>query len=405
MTTIPARSLEFVNPDPQAYIDAIGRAVREGARTVRIAPASVQAVSLTNIVRAQLPADVKVEGLAELPAIPWHDAVDTATVYALLPREKQDVSPMLLHFLDWRGGWLIAPETARFFAYSPLFLVSIPKAGTHLLYQLARKLGYRDGVELKDSAEPRHWYCLEYSNSHTAAPDFFIDSARRKPFGNRTHPFPHTPTLFIYRNPLDIWVSEANEYHKDAAILFRGYLSELPFSERLELLLNDPWLLGSVRDRVGKFLAWLEFPNVIPLSYEELVGAPGGGDDRIQEDLVWSIQLKLHTPGQPQQIGAGIVDPDSPAFHKGRIGNYRKVLPPRLFERFLRRDQDFMEKLGYVDSDLMHAPIRPARAEQFRRRPLRLSALNNDDTPSVIDESLSRSRAGETSTGAPPASR
>jgi len=309
---------------------------------------------------------------------------------------------MLLHFLDWRAGWLIAPETARFNAHSPLFLVSIPKAGTRLLYRLARNLGYRDGVELKDMAEPAHWYCLEYSNPHTAAPDFFIGSARREPFANRAHPFPRTATLFIYRNPLDIWVSEANDYHKDAAILFRGYLSELPFHERLDRLLFDPWLLGSVRDRVAKFLAWLEFPNVIPLSYEELVGAAGGGDDRIQEDLVWSIQLKLHTPGQPQQIGAGIVDADSPTFDEGRIGNYRKVLAPRLFDRFLRRDQDFMEKLGYADSDLMHAPVPPARAEEFRRRPLRLSTVNNDETPSG-DYDSSRSGPGETSTGVSPA--
>ena len=106
MSTIPARSLEFVNPNPQAYIDAIGSAVRDGAKTVRIAPGTVQAVSLTNMVRAQLPADVKVEALAELPAIPVRNSgpTDAATVYALLPREKQDLSPMLLHFLDWRGG-------------------------------------------------------------------------------------------------------------------------------------------------------------------------------------------------------------------------------------------------------------------------------------------------------------
>ena len=283
--------------------------------------------------------------------------------------------------------------------------MSIPKAGTRLLYQLARKLGYRDGVELKDFAEPAHWYCLEYSKSHTAAPDFFRDSARRRHFGRRAHPFSRTPTLFIYRNPLDIWVSEANEYHKDSNALFHGYLSDLPLKERLGRLLYDPWLLGSVRDRVGKFLAWLEFPNVIPLSYEELVGAKGGGHDRIQEDLIWSIQLKLHAPGQPQQIGAGIVDRDSPSFDKGSIGSYRNVLPQQLFDEFLRGDQDFMDILGYADSDLIRAPVPPARAEQFRRRPLQLSRANYDETPSVIKESHTRSGPGETSTAVPPAAQ
>lgn len=135
-------------------IGAIAGAVRDGARVVRILRGSVKAVSLADFVRAQLPADVQVEALAEVPAVPAPDAArEETSAYVLVPREGDDLSSMLRHFLDWRGGWLIGPETARFHARSPLFLVSVPKSGTSFLYQLVRQLGYRDGVELLGYAE------------------------------------------------------------------------------------------------------------------------------------------------------------------------------------------------------------------------------------------------------------
>jgi hypothetical protein len=326
-----------------------------------------------------------VVALAEMPAEltlrPTREV--TPTIYALFPQEEKDLPALLLQFLDWQGGWLIAPKTKRFYAESPLFLVAIPNAGAHLSYQLARRIGYRDGIEFTGIAKPAHWYCLEDSNLHTSAPDFFIDSARRTPFGNRAHPFPRTPTLFLYRNPLDILVSEANSYGEDGKGTLGGYLSELSFDERLARLLFDRWLLGSIRDRIGKFLAWLDFPNVIPLSYEELIGARGGGDDLVRERLVWSIQLKLHVPGQPGQIGEAILDEGSPTINKHSIGSYRQALPQRVFDRFSRFDQDFMELLGYDGCDMNQTSFPPARAGDFRRRPLKLSMVNHDETPFV----------------------
>jgi len=68
MTAIPSRSLAFVESNPDAYIDAIWNAVQNGARTVRIAPASVESVRLHDILRAKLPPEIEVVALAEIPA-------------------------------------------------------------------------------------------------------------------------------------------------------------------------------------------------------------------------------------------------------------------------------------------------------------------------------------------------
>lgn len=384
-----SRALEFVAPNSEAYSKAILIAIQNGARGISIYPATTGAKRLAATLSSHLPKDVELIVLAEFPAEPsLAQGANRPPVFVLMPESDEELPELLLKFLDWEGVWIIAPKTARFYANNPLFLISIPKAGTHLLYELARQMGYGDGVELTGFTQPAHWYCLEYSNSHTAAPDFFIDSVRRNPFGNRTHPFPRTPALFIYRNPLDILVSEANYYHRDGKASFSGYLSNLAFEQRVERLISDPWLLGSIRDRIAKFVAWLEFSNVIPISYEELVGTHGGGDDRVRESLVWSLQLKLQVPGRSAQIAGSLLDQNSPTFHKGKIGGYREALSDQAFADFYKLDQDFMRVLGYADSDKKTVPFPPARAEEFRRRLLRLSAVDHGETPVTVGTCL-----------------
>ena len=137
-----------------------------------------------------------------------------------------------------------------------------------------------------EEPKPGLWYCLESSNTHTSAHHFFRDTVHRSHFGNRLHPFPKSPVIFIYRNPLDIVVSEANYYHEDGKTAFSGYLNHLCFEERLIRLIDDPWLLGTIMDRVAKFAAWLDFQNVVPVSFEELVGHEGGGSRKVQRKLI-----------------------------------------------------------------------------------------------------------------------
>lgn len=267
---------------------------------------------------------------------------------------------------------VLAPRTEDFFINRPLFLVSIPKSGSHLLYRLAEVLGYAPGIVPEDFPRPGHWYFLEYYNSHTAARDFFVDSSfRRAPWSNSHHAFASSPVLFIYRHPLDVLVSEANYFHREEKSIFAGYLAALSFEQRLHRLLDDPWLLGSIRDRVGAFAPWLEFPNVVPLSFEELVGPDGGGDAEEQRRLVWSLQLKLQAPGEPHALAARLFDRASPTFFQGRAGAWRSALSKEHLGRFRALNQDFMHALGY-DLEAGPGPA-PRRADEFRHRPLRLA--------------------------------
>src|SRR5688500_14471543 len=205
MTMSLMRVLQFVEPTLDAYASSVMRDIKDGARLVRFYPDNDVTQKLAAGFGKNPPDGVRLEILSELSSqvLSEGNAVEGPTVYVLVPDRDEQLPELLLRFLNWKGGWVIAPQTNRYYAFNPLFLISIPKAGTHLLYNLVRRMGYRDGVELIDFGEPAYWYCLEYSNSHTTVADFFIDSVRRSPFGNRAHPFPRTPTLMIYRNPLD----------------------------------------------------------------------------------------------------------------------------------------------------------------------------------------------------------
>ena len=285
----------------------------------------------------------------------------------------------LLAFLD-EDVTVVAPPGPPL----PLFLISIPKSGTHLLYELARALGYHDGVVCPDSPAAGTWYCIEFSNSHTRAADFLVDTTRRAAFGNKHHPFFRSPALFIYRNPRDILVSESNWFHKAKNSPLAGYLSSLPQEERLQRLADDPWLLGSIRERVGAFIPWLDFPNVIPLSFEELVGSRGGGSDQAQLDLIWSLQLKLRIPGRPADIARKVFNPESPTFTEGRIGAWREQLTPQVKDKLRTLGTDYLDIYGYADE----AATLSSRAGEFRRRPLRLAADDFSATPIGVEMGL-----------------
>jgi hypothetical protein len=236
-----------------------------------------------------------------------------------------------------------------------------------------------------DFPKPRHWYYLEYSNAHTSARDFFIDSVRRSPNGMRDHPFVRNPSVMIYRHPLDILVSEADYYHRDGKTAFCGYLQGLSAEERLLRLIDDPWLLGSLRDRLANFVAWVDMPSVIPVAFEDLVGPQGGGDTDRQRRTLWALMLKLHVPGDPTELQARVFNPDSPTFNAGRLGRHREVLTDRAWEALRRLPQDVMQAFGYGGD----SPF-PSRSDEFRRRVPRYVQTKFEDEPVIIEQDFCR---------------
>lgn len=253
----------------------------EFAQHVHIVPRGPKALALAQEIFAHRP-DLLLTTASDAgppPAPPFclGDPGDADAIVLLYnSADAEAIADALLGEVERKAGLVLAPKSSGYFEARPLYVVSVPKAGTHLLFELVHAFGYSSGELNGDRPKEGHWHCLEYSNTHTRAPDFFIDSVRRAPYGNRQHPFARTPTVFMYRNPLDILVSEANYYPKSGRTIYSNYFDGLEFNERIKCLISDPWLLGSFRDRMAAFVPWFRFSNVLPVSFEELVGEQGG---------------------------------------------------------------------------------------------------------------------------------
>ncbi|MBV8537571.1 MAG: DUF4604 domain-containing protein [Alphaproteobacteria bacterium] len=370
------RSVQFVSPTEGAFLGAIAAAVAAGARRLHVPVANPLALSVARQAAARFPDVAIAVGGAD-------DEAEPAPVAVVCETDGERMTAALMGYVDRAEVTVIAAITDHYWNRRPLFLISIPKSGTHLLSELAYAFGYASGGDCHPSAMPGHWHFLEFTNTHTAATDFFVDTVRRAPHGNRAHPFAYHPSLFIYRNPLDIVASEANYYHEDGSTSFAGYLSSLSYEQRLLRLIDDRWLLGSIRDRVAKFAAWLEFSTVLPVSYEELVGAQGGGSDAAQRDLVWSLMLRLHVPGRPADIAARVFNPEAATFRAGRIGSHERHFTPAAWEKFRALPQDFMQVFGYGERPAA-APWLPSRRDEFRRRLPHYSRADAGKTAFVV---------------------
>ena len=368
------RKLLFAPPTVEGFREVLSPLCADGVQRVSLIGDNALADLLLD---ADWMQDIRVERTASFDEM---ERVDSSVILFTETRGEK-LGHQLLSCLD-RKTVLVAPVTEWHFSKKPLFLVSIPKAGTHLLYELASALGYHEGVEPPEFPIRQTWYCLEYSNSHTVAADFFVDTVRRSPFGNRHHSFMQSPTLFIYRHPLDILVSEAHYYHREGKTAFAGWLSQCDFQERLTRLLEDNWLLGSLRSRIGGFLPWLDFPNVIPFSFEELVGAEGGGSDEEQCDLIWSIQLKLQVPGNPEEFASRVFNSNSPTFRSGKIGEYQQHLSSPCIANFAKNNLDILQQLGYPDDGTLGLPV---KKDTHRRRLISYSCTDYEGTPLTIE--------------------
>ena len=357
--------LDFVDNSDEALTVATGDLIAQG-RIVTLYPCNERAKTITEAIRARHPT-LRVS-LADNKIVLQPDSVGgESNAWTLLESDGTTLAAILMKFVDCKEIHLVTPVTDRHSSRNALFLISIPKSGTHLVYELLKAFGYHRGETAPQNPRPQHWYFINSGTPHTAAPDFFFYHPWRQHAAHMAHPFHGSPAVFGYRHPYDILLSEASWYSSTDV---KGYLAGLSGDEIIVRLVNDPWLFGSLRDRIGKFAAWLSFPSVIPVSYEELVGPRGGGSAERQRALIWSLQLKLQVAGVPDEIAATLYNPRSETFRTGRAGDYRSVLPQEARRQLALLASDYLEVFGYSADFEAGNPIYPRRADEFRQRPL-----------------------------------
>ena len=151
-------ALVRVEPTPDAFAEAVSGVVRRGAGSLAVLPDDAFAKELRD----------------RVPRVQRADP-DHADILCLTYRLREPLEEALHAQLDRTKGTVIIPRVVGHGLDRPLFLISIPKAGTHLLYRLAEQLGFHPAVICPEIPAPANWYCLEYSNSHTVPRDFFVE--------------------------------------------------------------------------------------------------------------------------------------------------------------------------------------------------------------------------------------
>ena len=290
-----------------------------------------------------------------------------------------DVSQALHACID-RNISVIAPITEYHCSKRTVFLLSIPKSGTHMVIRLLDLMGLSRSPER--APQPGTWSTPVGYHYHAPCRDlmrgdWFDPMGRQLLF--------RSPAIFVYRNPLDIIVSELDWFVRSEHA-FSGYLNCCANrSEQLARLIADDTVMGSIRDRINGYVGWMNFNNVISVSYEELVGERGGGSQAEQLDAIWAMQLKLHIGGSPQEYGSRLYDQASATFSKGRIGRHMECFEEQHFTLLNSLPQDFMQTLGYA----IGATI-SSRAKELRQRPLVVKELppNVLYAPRLVRESL-----------------
>jgi hypothetical protein len=368
-----AAVLDFVAPTALGYLSAIRRLYGEGCRRLLFRGFDATAQQVAEALRDSGLAfeALAADGLAPGAAVPAGFGRDLAAGRAdavlLFETGADALSARLADFID-TPACLVAPVTARFYKRRPVFVVTIPKAGTHLLFQLLSEFDIRTGGPFDRIASPQHWY-FPTTTSHLPFGEFTV-LASGWGVGGSDHPLFASPVLFMYRNPLDILVSESRWLAKRDKSAVAHYFSTMTEEQRLLALIEDDPVLHDIRYRIRSYLPWLTLENTIPLSFESLVGPSGRGSADEQLRTVWSLQLKLHVPGRPAVFARHLFNPDSPTFEVGEINAHRAAFTAAHWQAFRRLPQDFMAVLGYDAGDRFGDGYVPRFVEQHRRRPL-----------------------------------
>lgn len=242
-----------------------------------------------------------------------------------------------------------------------LFVVSLHKAGMHLMRRLVEELGYamaffdEEDVERAHRDNPASFLSSLPVDAAFFLHDLPIDRFPRPVLEHwRATGIP--PLLFHHRDPRAVLLSEVN--------YLRGEARDGAFSRTSEHLLAADALAACEDESealdVGMRLladslqasyrqsAWMLFhPRVCRTTYEGLVGPRGGGSVAEQEAQVGRVMAHVGVTGNPESVASRLYDPTQRTFHRGVAERWRSVYRPEQLAAFEQLHGALLETYGY----------------------------------------------------------
>ncbi|MCA9238762.1 MAG: sulfotransferase domain-containing protein [Planctomycetales bacterium] len=249
----------------------------------------------------------------------------------------------------------------------PVFANSFPKSGTHLLDQIV-------------AATPNSRNYGEFLSSMTSSfqfrrrsPTQLAGAIRASRAGEvvRAHLFyseevsqalrdVNAVHFFIYRDPRDVVVSEANylrdmnRWHR----LHRHFARCASFEEAVALSIrgiNGPsggLYYPDVAQRFQDYAGWLACEDCCAVRFEGLTGADR---DTLLHEMAGFYAAKCAAPPDVEHLTAGmrsaIAPQNSHTFRSGKSGGWRAVFTPELRDLFANTTGPLLRQLGYEQDD------------------------------------------------------
>lgn len=134
--------------------------------------------------------------------------------------------------------------------------------------------------------------------------------------------------LLATRDPRDIAVSLAHHIATQPAHRLHTRFAAMTPEERITAAICGTDGLQSLHARLAAVRPWTQHPIVLPVRFEDLVGARGGGDDAAQLRAIQSISSHLGISPTDLSLVALNLFGHSPTFRKGLIGQWRTAFSP-----------------------------------------------------------------------------
>ncbi len=272
-----------------------------------------------------------------------------------------------MRWLRWRWRrWQMARRWGReaLEGAPRLFGNAIPKAGSHLLQQVL--LGFTAIGPFVDPGMPP--VNRDAANRKRREAEVVAQLLAMQPgdvrYGYLGARQPYTDilrqpgwaTVFIVRDPRDGVISEmhyiaerqtAHDYHP----VFREQMRSP--RERIRALIEGMDLphsrLPSIAERYAKYEAWMAFPEVFTVRFEDLIlnrrETLGRVLDFVQQRGAWTLTLPREQA--LDALEAAIQPHRSGTFRKGQPGEWRQWFDDDLKRLFKERTGDLLIRLGY----------------------------------------------------------
>jgi hypothetical protein len=244
----------------------------------------------------------------------------------------------------------------------PIVANSMPKSGTHLLANLLTAL---PGMRFNG-----RYAAYDYADRSEASLGMFESQLKKLRRGHfmGAH-LVHDPRVeglvrdsgstmvTILRDPRAVVVSGAN-YVIDAEHMSGRELALSLYPTREQLMTamvrghgepGDELWFPDIGRRFAAYAAWMDSPVGVTVTFEDLVGARGGGSDERQLAMVSRLLEHLgYRDIAPDELARQLFSEQAATFRKGTIDSWRDELPPTLAAEVEELCAPVMHRLGLL---------------------------------------------------------